>query len=44
MRHGLDRAFLHCRAIDLTLDGERVVLEAELAPDLALVLDGLRGS
>jgi 23S rRNA-/tRNA-specific pseudouridylate synthase len=35
----LDRTFLHCARIELTLDGTTHVLESPLAPDLALVLD-----
>ena len=35
----LDRTFLHCARIELTLDGRPQVLESPLAPDLALVLD-----
>lgn len=41
MRHGLDRAFVHVSRLELTLDGERVVIEANLAPDLTLVIESL---
>jgi 23S rRNA (uracil1939-C5)-methyltransferase len=44
-RTGLDRPFLHCAALALTHPhtGVRLVLEAPLPPDLALVLARLRG-
>ena len=35
----LDRTFLHCARIELTLDGAARVLESPLAADLALVLE-----
>ncbi|MBK9388605.1 MAG: hypothetical protein IPN34_27650 [Planctomycetes bacterium] len=37
----LDRTFLHCKRIDIELDGVRQVLEAPLPADLTLVLDRL---
>lgn len=42
-RHGLDRPFLHCAALELELESGKVRIEAELAGDLAAVLDSLRG-
>jgi 23S rRNA (uracil1939-C5)-methyltransferase len=41
MRHFLDRPFLHCASICLNHGGRALELRAELAPDLALVLEGL---
>ena len=41
MRHFLDRPFLHCVRICIEHDGRSIELNAELAPDLALVLEGL---
>jgi 23S rRNA (uracil1939-C5)-methyltransferase len=43
-RHGLDRPFLHCARVRLALPGGPVEVEAELAGDLAAVLDSLRGA
>jgi 23S rRNA (uracil1939-C5)-methyltransferase len=40
-RHGLDRPFLHCAALRLTLERGPVEISAPLAGDLAAVLDGL---
>ncbi|GAB4213190.1 MAG: hypothetical protein OHK0013_36850 [Sandaracinaceae bacterium] len=37
----LDRPFLHCASLAITLDGQARVIEAPLAPDLRLVLDRL---
>ena len=41
MRHFLDRPFLHCARISIEHGGRPLELHAELAPDLALVLEGL---
>ena len=41
MRHFLDRPFLHCARISIQHEGQALELLADLAPDLALVLDGL---
>jgi 23S rRNA (uracil1939-C5)-methyltransferase len=41
LRHGLDRAFLHCERIRLVLDGQTLELLAPLAPDLVSVLEAL---
>jgi 23S rRNA (uracil1939-C5)-methyltransferase len=39
-KHGLDRTFLHCSRLALSLDtGEQRVIEAPLAPDLEAVLE-----
>jgi hypothetical protein len=41
-RHGLDRAFIHCRRSALgAADGRRLEAECELAPDLSRVLASL---
>jgi 23S rRNA (uracil1939-C5)-methyltransferase len=42
MRHGLDRPFLHCARIGLSLPHGELVAEVPLAPDLAQVLESLR--
>jgi 23S rRNA (uracil1939-C5)-methyltransferase len=42
MRHGLDRPFLHCHRMALTLEGREVAIEAPLAADLERVLESLR--
>jgi 23S rRNA (uracil1939-C5)-methyltransferase len=39
----LDRPFLHCATLRITLDGMARTVEAPLAPDLRLVLDRLGG-
>jgi 23S rRNA (uracil1939-C5)-methyltransferase len=41
MRHFLDRPFLHCARIELELDGRKLELHADLAPDLDSVLESL---
>ena len=43
-RYGLDRPFLHRRALELMLPSGRVRLEAPLAPDLAAVLAALESA
>jgi 23S rRNA (uracil1939-C5)-methyltransferase len=40
-RHGLDRPFLHCARIELTLASTPVDIQAGLAPDLQRALDSL---
>jgi 23S rRNA (uracil1939-C5)-methyltransferase len=40
-KHGLDRTFLHCGRITLTLDGSEHVISSELPGDLQLVLSRL---
>jgi 23S rRNA (uracil1939-C5)-methyltransferase len=40
-RHGLDRPFLHCATLRLSLERGPVEISAPLAGDLAAVLDGL---
>jgi 23S rRNA (uracil1939-C5)-methyltransferase len=39
--HGLDRTFLHLQRIALSWRGEQCVIEAELAPDLITIREGL---
>jgi 23S rRNA-/tRNA-specific pseudouridylate synthase len=41
MRHGLDRAFLHCASMSLSWDDQRLEVTAPLAGDLELVLESL---
>lgn len=43
-RHGLDRPFLHLRAITLLFADRELALAAPLAPDLELVLESLTAS
>jgi 23S rRNA (uracil1939-C5)-methyltransferase len=43
-RYGLDRTFLHLACLVLTVDGKEIVLEAPMAPDLAAVLEAMRGA
>lgn len=40
-RHGLDRAFVHCRSVRFCLAGEDCEVVSELAPDLAEALSSL---
>ena len=37
--HGLERLFLHCAALSLTVDGQPIVIRSPLPPDLRTVLD-----
>jgi len=42
MRHGLERAFVHCAEVALVFRDAELTLRAPNAPDLALVLQSLR--
>lgn len=44
MKHGLDRPFLHARAVSMEYEGKPLTLTAPLAPDLLLVLESLSAS
>jgi len=41
-RYGLDRPFLHCASLRVSVGGSELEIEAPLAGDLAAVLDGAR--
>jgi 23S rRNA (uracil1939-C5)-methyltransferase len=42
MRHGLDRPFLHCVSLVIAYQGQRIAIDAPLAPDLMQVLESMR--
>ncbi len=44
MRHGLDRAFVHCSEVSLPYQDATLTVRAPLAPDLTLVIDSLSPS